>query len=197
MTSQLAVSLGKLFKKIEQMDRTINQQNVKMNNMFREASVSEVDFDTGLAVVKAHGIESKQVPWMQQAGAVNEWTPLSEKQRVILVSPGGDMGRAFVMPGGYSDQTKAPHNKGAEKRVTIGGAVITHSGQGLNIKIGGSTFVFTEEGLNVYVGGTTYSFTGDGFMQTGGKQEHDGKNVGSDHKHGGVVPGGAKTTGPE
>ena len=90
------------------------------------------------------------------------------------------MGRAFIMPGGFTDDTPAPHNKAAEKRVTIGGAVITHSAAGLTIDVDGVTF----------------KFTGAGFEQTGGKQEHDGLNVGSTHVHGGVLPGPSDTAGP-
>lgn len=193
----LEAALSKLFRRIEKLDRVANKMSVRMNNMFREAVVTEVDFDKGLAIVEAHGIESKAVPWMTQAGAVNEWNPLSKNQRVMLVSPGGDMGRAFIIPGGYTDETKAPHDKGGEKRVTIGGALITHSAQGLAIVIDGSKFTFTKSGLELEIDGVKFAFTGEGFDQKGGRQRHDDKNVGSDHVHGGVESGSDKTVGPE
>ena len=176
----LEVVFQRLIRRIETMERVIQRQGVRLNSMFREATVKSVDPDTGLAIVEAHGVESKPVPWMQQAGEINEWTPLSVGQRVVLVSPGGDMGRAFIMPGGFTDQVQAPHDKSAEKRVKIGGAVITHSASGLFIEVDGVTF----------------QFTGAGFEQTGGAQVHDGKNVGSTHVHGGILPGPLDTTGP-
>ena len=43
--------------------------------------------------------------------------------------------------------------------------------------------------LAITVGGVTFRFSGDGFVQSGGRQEHDGKNVGSDHGHVSAPPG--------
>lgn len=170
----------RLLDRIGTLESTVQRQQVRINNMFREGTVKSVDEKTGTAIVDAHGVESKPSPWLTQAGDINEWTPLSEGQRVVLISPGGDMGRSFIMPGGYTDEVKAPHDAKAQKRVKIGNAVITHSGDGLFIEVGGASF----------------QFTGAGFEQIGGEQKHDGLNVGSTHVHGGVIPGGADTIGP-
>jgi phage gp45-like len=43
------------------------------------------------------------------------------------------------------------------------------------------------------VGGVTMILTGDGLAITGGRVTHDGRSIGSDHIHGGVVPGGGTT----
>lgn len=169
-----------LIRRIQSLEALTRRMSVRQNNMFREGVVKEVDFQRGTAIVDAHGIETKHVPWLEQAGAVNEWTPPSVGQRVLLISPDGDLSKAVIMKGGYTSDTPAPHDKGAEKRVAIGDAVITHSADGLFIS----------------VAGTEFRFTGAGFEQVGGTQTHDGKNVGSTHIHGGVVPGGATTTPP-
>ncbi len=174
------VIFERLIGRIEQLELVVRRQSVQMNNMFREGTVKEVDFEKGTAIVDASEVESKPSPWLTQAGSINEWTPPSVGQRVVLVSPSGDLGKSFIMPGGFTDSVPQTHNKGAEKRVVIGGATITHSA----------------EGLFISVGGTEFKFTGAGFEQTGGKQSHDGKNVGSDHIHGGVAPGGATTDVP-
>lgn len=174
------VIFQRLLDRIGSLESVVQRQQVRLNNMFREGTVKSVDEKAGTAIVDAHGVESKPSPWLTQAGEINEWTPLSEGQRVVLISPGGDMGRSFIMPGGYTDDVKAPDDTKAQKRVTIGGAVITHSAEGLVIE----------------VGGTSFRFTGDGFEQIGGEQKHNGLNVGSTHVHGGVVPGGADTKGP-
>lgn len=170
----------RLIKKIENLELVVRRMDVAQKNLFREATVKSVDYDNGVAIVEAQGIESAEVPWMQQAGDIVEWTPLAPDQRVVLISPNGDLKRAFILPGGFTDKTPAPHNKSAEKRVVIGGAVITHSA----------------EGLFINVNGVTFSFTGSGFDQVGGEQTHDAKNVGSTHTHGGVERGGSSTDEP-
>lgn len=170
----------RLIRRIEQLEQIADRQEVRMNNFIREARVKEVDYENGTAIVDAQGVESFSVPWLEQAGDVVEWNPITAGQRVMLFSPSGDMSRAFIMPGGFTDDVPQPHNKGGEKRVKIGDCVITQSASGLTFEIGG----------------TKYEFTGDGFTQTGGKQKHDGKDVGSTHIHGGVAPGGSTTDVP-
>jgi hypothetical protein len=185
--ANMEIVFARLISKINEIGRSVSQLSARNNNLIREAVVKSVNFETGMAIVDAHGIESKEVPWMQQAGAINEWTPLSEGQRVMLFSPSGDMGRAFILPGGFTDEVKAPHNKGAEKRTTIGNCVITQSASGFVMSIGGTTFSFTADG---------FAQTGGNQTHEGGSQSHNGQNVGSTHVHGGIFPGGADTSTP-
>lgn len=166
-----------LFKRLEQVEMVVARQSVRINNMLREGEVTSVDVAKGTAIVEAHGIQTKPLPWMQQAGAINEWTPLSIGQRVTVISPSGDLGRAFIVPGGFTDETPQPHDKLAEKRTKIGACVVTQSGEGFVIE----------------VGGTTFTFSADGYKQTGGKMQHDDKNVGKTHKHIDVASGSEKS----
>lgn len=170
----------KLIERLEAMESILRRMSIRQNNMFREGVVKEVDYQSGTVIISAHGIDSPPIPWSEQAGDINEWTPPSVGQRVVLVSPDGELAKSFMIKGGFTDDTPQPHNKGAEKRVVIGGATITH----------------TAEGLFIEVKGTTFKFTAEGFVQQGGKQEHDGKNVGSSHIHGGVAPGNSTTSVP-
>ena len=166
-----------LIRRLEQIESVAQRLSTRVNSIVREGVVKSVDPAKGVAVVEAHGIDTKPIPWMQQAGAINEWTPLSVGQRVSVISPGGDLGRAFILPGGYTEQTPQPHDQGAQKRVKIGDCVLTQSA----------------EGVVLQVGGTTFEFTAGGFKQTGGKMLHDDKNVGSTHKHTDVVAGSDKS----
>lgn len=163
----------RLLARIAAHDRQIAALGTKLNNVVREGKVTEFDPAKGTVRVDAHGIVTDHVPVMQQAGSVNEWTPMSVGQRVVLISPSGDVGRSFAMPGGYTNETPAPHDQEAQKRITIGGVSMTITGDGVEINAGGTTFVFTAAG----------------FVQTGGMQEHDNKNVGSTHRHTQVQPG--------
>ncbi|CCF19161.1 putative GpV [Pseudorhizobium banfieldiae] len=196
MTSRAMAAFNRLIERIRRLEQVVSRQQTRLNNVFREGSVVEVDHETGRAIVNAHGVLSPLVPSLQQAGEVNRWTPLSVGQRVVLCCPGGDISRSFIMPGGYTDDVKQPHDKGAEERTSIGEAVITHTGEGFFFSVGGATLKFTKEGLFVDVDGVSYKVTGNGVEQFGGVKEHDGLNVGSTHVHGGVVPGGADTVGP-
>lgn len=177
----LAMALSRLIKRIADLEAVTSGLSVRQNNMFREGVVKSVDFEKGLAVVEAHGLETKPVPWLEQAGAVNEWTPLSVGQRVLLASPNGDPGRAVIMRGGFTDDVRPPHRVGAEKRTMIGECSITQSGSGIVIQAGGCTF----------------TFSGEGFSQSGGEIRHDQKNIGADHRHGGVMPGPSTTDVPK
>lgn len=176
----MATIFDKLIERIESLEGIVRRMAVRQNNMFREGVVKEVDYEAGTAIVTAHGIDSPPTSWSEQAGDINEWTPLSVGQRVMLVSPDGELSKSFIMKGGFTDDTPQPHNKGGEKRVAIGDAILTH----------------TPDGLFIEVSGTKYQFTADGFIQVGGKQEHDGRNVGSTHVHGGVESGRANTDVP-
>lgn len=177
---------SRLMERIMTLEKIINRQEVRLNNLFREGTVKEVDYSKGVAVVDAHGVESKESPWMEPAGDIVEWTPLSEGQRVVLVSPGGQTGRSFIMPGGFTDQVPQPHNKGAEKRIKIGGAQLTMSANGLVIEVGGTTVNISSDGMTVTAGGVTYVINGSGSSQTGGQQLHDGEDVGKTHTNGGL-----------
>lgn len=167
-------AFGVLLKRISFLERVVERQSVRMNSMIREGTVLDVDYSKGLAVVDAHGIPTKPTPWLEPAnGDFAEWTPMAKNQRVMLFSPGGDLGRAFIMPGGYTDEVAQPHQTQGEKFT----------------KFGGTTFKQSAGGLFIEVGGTEFSFTAAGFYQKGGRQDHDGKNVGSTHGHESAPPG--------
>lgn len=191
----IETAFARLLAEVGMLQRVVQRQGVLLNNMFREGTVKSVDFQKALAVVEAHGIESKPVPWVEQAGDVVEWEPLAVGQRVVLVSPSGDLGRAFILRGGFTNDVPQPHDQGAQKRTKIENSVITHSAQELLVDKSGTTFSFTSDGLEIKVGGTTFKFTAEGFIQTGGEQRHNDKNVGSSHEHT-EVERGSQLTGP-
>lgn len=182
----LVRTIEELVTSVRNLEKVVNRQEYRMNNLFREGSVKEVDFSKGVAVVDAHGMDSKEIPWMEPAGDISEWTPPSVGQRVIMVSPGGNQGRAFIMPGGYTDDAPAPHNQGAQKRIKIGDAMITISGSSVSIVVGGTTLTIGASGVTATVGGVTYAISGSGTAQTGGQQLHDGIDVGKTHTNGGL-----------
>ncbi|QPC87141.1 hypothetical protein GA830_10590 [Mesorhizobium sp. NBSH29] len=163
--------------RINQLEAIVNQLDRRQNNFLREAVVTEVYENEGMAKVDAQGVISKKIPWLQRSGAIREWTPVTKDERVLLISPTGEPGRGLILPGGYTDQFPQPHDKGAEKLVQIDGVSIKQTGSGVTITAGGVVVEITSAGLTV----------------TGGNVVHDGKNIGSTHKHLGVMPGVALT----
>lgn len=182
MAVNLEVAFRRLLDRISNLELTIQRQQTRMNNLFREGEVVSVDEKNYTAIVKAHGVESKPSPWLQQAGEINEWTPLSKKQRVVLVSPGGDMGRSFIIPGGFTDDVKQPDDTPGQKRVKIGEAVVTQSKDGVVIDVDGAKFTHSKDGWEFEIGGEKLEFTRAGL-------KHNGKNIGKDHKHETAPPG--------
>lgn len=178
--SDVDLMFAKLVDMVEQQGRVITRLQTRINNLIREGEVKSVDYEKGEAIVDAHGVETKPTSWAEQAGDIVEWNPLTEGQRVTVLSPGGDIGKAIIMPGGYTDAVQQPHNQGAQKRVKIGDCVITQSAGGLLIS----------------VGGTTFEFTAAGFKQTGGSVKHNEKDIGDTHRHGGVITGPGNTDVP-
>jgi phage baseplate assembly protein V len=111
-----------LFRRIEDLQRQINNHARQINNIFREGKVVEVYPEEGVAVVEMYGegSKTKKIPWLSQSGGIKDFVPPSVGQRVVMFSPGGESGKAVIMPGGYSDQFPQPHNKGDEAKRTIG-----------------------------------------------------------------------------
>lgn len=123
-------------------------------------------------------------PWVrnpQMSGALKGHVPMTVGQPSIMELSGGDMQQGTIRPGQWNDDNPSPNSAGDENTWTFGAVRVD----------------LTASGLTLTVGGVTYVFDGNGFVQTGGVQEHDGKNVGSDHKHLDVTSGGDKTGVPE
>lgn len=172
-----------LIARIQHLERVVERQAVRMNNMIREGKVTDVNYEKGLAIVDAHGIPSKPSPWLQHAGSIVDWEPPAVGQRVVLFSPSGDLGRGFILPGGYTEQTPQPYARGAMFSRTIGGTKIT--GDGSSYRVETETIVLK---ANVVIEGNV--------TITGSELTHNGKNVGSTHVHSGIIRGVADTNPP-
>ncbi|CAM5398625.1 hypothetical protein AFEL58S_01999 [Afipia felis] len=116
--AQLAKLILELEKRIEQLDR-------RLNNMVREAKVTEIDAEKGLVKVEAHGLKSGWSPWLTPAGDIMEWNPPTVGERVVFMSPTGEPGQGFLLHGGYSDQFKQPSTDKGERLIKVGDDLIS------------------------------------------------------------------------
>ncbi|MDR6954127.1 phage baseplate assembly protein gpV [Ancylobacter sp. 3268] len=180
------VALARLITQVQALSKQVARLQVRQNNMIRDGKVISVDLESGVAIVDAQGVKSKQSAWQAQAGDIVEWIPLSAGQRVVLMSPNGDMGRAFIIPGGYTNDVPQPDNTAGQKTTKVGNVTIKHNGSSLEIGVGGATYRFTEGMLEI---------SNAGLAASGGAMTHNGRNIGDTHRHI-EVQGGDDISGP-
>jgi phage baseplate assembly protein V len=160
------------------------EQRVALSS--RTGTVAQVNAAEGLVRLKigdssAGGdLLSPWVPYAQTGGALKVHSPPSLGQQMALQSPSGDLAQGLAIPMGFSSANPSPSGDGAAHVITFGGATIT----------------LNASGLSVVMGGVTFAISGGGVAISGGAVTHNGLNIGSTHTHGGVVPGGASTAGP-
>lgn len=119
-------------------------------------------------------------PWYPHPETGKSSIPLKKGQVVGVVNPTGDPRQGFLIRGGYSEANPSPNDNMDANVFEDAGVRISVSGGALRVTAGGVTVVIS----------------GDGLIVSGGMVQHDGKNIGSTHTHGGVLPGGANTSEP-
>jgi len=119
-------------------------------------------------------------PWYPHPETGKTSVPLKLNQIVGVINPSGDPRQGVMFRGGYSDEHASPKND-------MNANVFDDAGVRVSVANGA---------LRVEADGVTMTISGAGVSVTGGRVEHDGKNIGSSHIHGGVEPGGADTDVP-
>lgn len=171
--------LAMLASRLAELERRVSASSLS-------GTVAEVDAAAGTIRLKLGDASSggdflsPHIPYAQIGGALKAHIPPSIGQQFALFSPSGDMAQGVAMPLGFSGASPSPSSSGSENVITFGAARITLDAGALTIE----------------VGGVTLEISGGGVTITGGVVTHDGLNIGSTHTHGGVVPGGANTSGP-
>jgi hypothetical protein len=153
------------------------ETNRRLSNIMRPGQVTDVDYAKGLVKVKVGDLDSYWVPWAERAGGIKTWSPPSVGEQIHLMSPSGEPGQGWVLPGGYSDQNPQPHDKGNENVLVIGNTKIIATGSGLKIESG-----------SIELAGPT--------KVTGASLTHNDRNIGDNHTHKGVLAGLASTQDP-
>jgi phage baseplate assembly protein gpV len=174
----------------------------RFSGIMRHGTVEEVD--PGKQIVRMNfgkDVDGKPflspwVPYAQIAGALKVHTPPSKGQQFTMLSPTGDWQQAVALPMTWSDQNKSPSSNGDENVLTYGNVKATIKDDLTQVDVGGTVLEVTSDHVKITVGGVTVEITDGGVAITGGKVTHDGKNIGSTHIHGGVVPGGGLTDVP-
>lgn len=174
----------------------------RFSGVMRHGTVEQVDPEK--AIVRLRFGEDKEgkpylspwVPYAQIAGALKVHTPPTKGQQMTTMSPSGDWMQAIAVPMHWSDQNVSPSPNGDENVLTYGNVRATVKDDLVQVIVGGCTFEITSAYVKVKIDDVGHTISGDGLSITGGRVEHDSKNIGSTHKHTDVVPGGGLTGTP-
>jgi phage baseplate assembly protein V len=162
----------------------IEQLKLRLDNTIREGRVTKVLPDKGKVEVDMNGLASDELDLSHRSGSQREWDPPSVGERVLVLSPTGEPGLGVVLPGGYSDDFPAPHDKAGEYVRSNGETRLLQTAD--RIEISAPTIVLRS-------GSATVTLTADLLKALVERVENNGRNIGADHTHGGVLPGGSNT----
>lgn len=172
-------------------------------NIVRIGVVTEVDADEWLCRVQTGNLETNWLNWLtMRAGKSRTWWKPSVGEQVLLLSIGGDLTTAFVLPGIYSNDAPPPST--SEEAMVMSfpdGGWLEYEpemGQWL-IKAASSVVINAPDSIeitttNLKISAAKTSINGT-VEQSGGNMSSNGIVVHT-HKHGGVSSGGSNTGGP-
>ncbi|EHN8834272.1 phage baseplate assembly protein V [Enterobacter hormaechei] len=80
-----------------------------ITNLIRTGTVTEVDRENWLCRVRVGELETNWINWLTlRAGGARTWWCPSPDEQVVLLSMGGNLETAFVLPAIYSNQFAPP-----------------------------------------------------------------------------------------
>lgn len=175
----LSELLGDVLRRIAELER-------RQDGTIKRGRVVEVDPENARVRLRlneedaAEPFLSPWIPYAQIAGALKVHTPPSVDQQMTIFSETGDLQQGLAVPMTWSEKNEAPSKKGDEHVVTFG-----------DFKA-----VLKEKELTVSVGDISVRIHEGGVAFKNGRVEHDSRNIGKDHIHGGIEPGPSNTDVP-
>lgn len=173
------------------------------SGIMRHGTVAQIDAQKHLVRLKfgddVNGAPflSPWIPYGQIAGALKVHAPPSVGQQLTMMAPNGDWRQAVAMPLTWSQNNASPSQSANENVITYGNVRATLKDDLCKVVVGAVAFEVTGSHVKMTAGGVTVEISGDGLTINGGRVEHDGKNIGSTHKHGDVESGNDLTGVPE
>ncbi|WP_099864728.1 baseplate assembly protein [Pararhizobium haloflavum] len=171
-----------MFAEIINLKSDLEHLKSAFGNALRVGAVEVVDPVKGyrLRIGKDRDGQPFLSPWLPHPESGKTSVPLKTGQIVGLVNPTGDMRQGLIFRGGYSGEHQSPNDDMAAN---------VFEDAGVRITVADGALVITAGGVSVTVNAS-------GLFVNGGRVDHDGRNIGSNHTHGGVFPGGAETGPP-
>jgi|GEM_PF-1928644 len=197
--------------------KRIDDLEARLANAQIIGKVAEVKGDK-MRVKIAETNDGKPVlsPWvqiMQPAGSVAANIPLKAGDPCRLLSPNGEIGSSSIaVHDSHSNAAKNPAKKPEDLMLAYeGGAVLLNkekisvtkgkkaavilTDDKISLRFGDCGLELTDGRITISSGKAKLELTGDLAIEAA-KVKHKGKNIGADHRHGGIEPGGGKTDTP-
>lgn len=186
MTREVARVMRSVFERLQEHER-------RLAGSQWTGKVTEVDGEKHLirmAIGKDDDGNDVLSPWLpisQPAGALKLHSMPSAGQTMSVRSQSGDIEQGVAQPYFWSDDNQAPSTNPNEHKLTLGSVTITLTGQGLTLQVGGTVLNVTASGLTI---------DAESIAANGSTFTHNDLNIGHDHKHQGVEPGGGQSGPP-
>ncbi|MEQ1974974.1 MULTISPECIES: phage baseplate assembly protein V [unclassified Xenorhabdus] len=125
----------------------------RLRNLIRIGTVTRVDTARGICRVETGHLETDWLNWLTaRAGSARTWWAPSVGEQVLLLSIGGDLTTAFVLPAIFSDEFPAPsHSPTAAHLVFPDGAVIEYEPQTSALTVTGIKTATVNAAVSVHV----------------------------------------------
>ena len=168
--------------------RTSEDTPTDADNLIRLGTIASVDLMAARCIVSLEdGLESPPVRWFEgRMGETHTWSPPSDVEEVMLLSPAGEIGGGVVLGSLANSHFPAPANTALDLIRFADGAVLSYDPEAHAASLtlpGGGTLNITAD-VNV-----TGTLTATVDVVGGGKSLKG-------HKHGGVQAGSAQTGAP-
>jgi phage gp45-like len=158
------------------MVRRVTFKNVKDDGQTQTASVEVAD-----------GVWRDDVEIMQPFGLASN-VP-SDGGLALAFAIGGDQGDIAILPVSNPSKRLGKLNPGES-------GIYNMHGDKMVIGADGSIQIKAGANATITIGGVTVLISDAGVFVTGGRVDHDGKNIGKDHHHEGVTTGADQTGDP-
>ena len=168
--------------------------------LLRAGTVAQVDHATARVRFTTGDITTDWLPWFEMRaggqGKNRTWRPPSAGEQGLMLAPGGELGRAFILPGVFSDGMPAGANTEGTVREDFNGTDFWQWKDGklacecadeIAFKVGGATFTIGTDSIRMEAGGATLELAGS-LVTASTDVVAEGISL-TKHKHTGVMVG--------
>lgn len=164
--------------------------NRRTANMIQIGVIESVNYAAGTARVRIGEIVTGELAMnVPRAGQDRSWWPFEPGEQVSVFAPSGNLSDAVITGAIYSGSAPAPGDRpGLHRQVYADGTVIEFDREASHFRMhlgSGSAEIVAPAGIRI-----------TGTVTVEGDVIADGISL-KTHVHGGVLPGGAKTAGPQ
>lgn len=130
---------------------TLNDLGRRLANIIRIGIIFEIDYQTAKARVKIGDLETNWLPWVNANSQNNKsWNPPQIDEQVIILSPGGELNQAVILPSLYKNNA-AENSADIQSIVYKDGSKISfdHKAGNLDLDIKGNATIKVTGNANI------------------------------------------------